>query len=267
MLEDRARQPETTPETYEERLVPHLFGPWARRIAAGLPLRDGQRILDVACGTGVLARAIAARSGAGPSITGLDINPDMLAVAARLAPRIEWCHGDVAALPFDDRSFDAVACQFGLMLFDDPVAALEEMWRVLSPGGSLVVAVFDRLERNAAYAEMIPVYRERAGASVGDTLRMPFSLGDTKHLSALIADASSAPVTVRTEAVSISFADVRQMVMADVKGWFPFAGIDLDDDLIEAVVADAGKALARFITAKGCVEFELRAHIATAVKR
>lgn len=266
MSDRRSRHLDRTPAAYEERLVPVLFRPWARRIADAVPARNGQRVLDVACGTGILAREIAERAGFRGTVLGLDINPDMLVIARRAAPGIEWCAGNAEAMPFDDGSFDTVVCQFGLMLFDDPVAALREMWRVLAPGGRLAVAVFDGVERNPAYAAMIPVYRERAGASVGDTLRVPFSMGDAAHLSALFATASIAPATVRDEAVTVGFADVRQMVLADVEGWFPFAGIDLDEETVRAVVDEAGRGMARFMTADGGLEFEVRARIATAEK-
>ena len=90
-------------------------------------------MLDVACGTGVLARAVADRVGAKGSVVGLDVNPGMLAVAERLAPSITWRQGRAESLPFEKEDFDAVLSQFALMFFEDQVAALEEMKRVLRP--------------------------------------------------------------------------------------------------------------------------------------
>jgi ubiquinone/menaquinone biosynthesis C-methylase UbiE len=98
-------------------------------------------VLDVACGTGVVAREAARRVGPAGAVAGLDRNEGMLAVARRMAPGIAWRHGLAEALPFPDGAFDAVICQFGLMFFEDRGKALGEMWRALRPGGRLAVAV------------------------------------------------------------------------------------------------------------------------------
>ncbi len=120
---------------YEEFFVPALFQEWAYRVADAVPLRPGDRVLDVACGTGVLARAVAARVSPGGSVAGLDMNPGMLTVAGRVAPAIAWRQGAAESLPYADASFDAVVSQFGLMFFADRQTALREMMRVLAPGG------------------------------------------------------------------------------------------------------------------------------------
>ena len=132
-------------EVYETFFVPALFAPWAPRVADAALLAPGQKVLDVACGTGVLAREAALRVAPDGTVTGLDRNEGMLAVARRAAPGLDWRSGVAEALPFPDRAFDAVVSQFGLMFFDDRAAALREMWRVLRPGGRLVLV--DSLQR------------------------------------------------------------------------------------------------------------------------
>jgi ubiquinone/menaquinone biosynthesis C-methylase UbiE len=141
-------------EVYEAFFVPALFRQWAPKMAQAAGLAAGQRVLDVACGTGVLAREAVKHVGPSGAVTGLDRNEGMLAVARREAPDVEWQLGRAEALPFDAATFDAVVSQFGLMFFEDQTAALEEMWRVLRPGGRLAVTVWDTLDRSPGYAAM-----------------------------------------------------------------------------------------------------------------
>ena len=113
-------------EAYEERFVPAIFAEWAQLLVAEAGVAPAQRILDVACGTGIVARRAAEIVGA-PAVTGVDINDAMLTVAKRVRPDITWLLGDAVALPLPDADFDAVLCQMALMFFPDAVAALREM--------------------------------------------------------------------------------------------------------------------------------------------
>ena len=148
---------------YQEVLVPALMQEWAPRVADAAGISPGDRVLDVACGTGVLTREAARRAGPGGAVTGLDLSPEMLAVAARLSPELRWQQGSADALPFPDQSFDAVVSQFGLMFFPDPVAGLREMMRVLVPGGRLAVAVWGSLDVTPAYAAEVELLERLAG--------------------------------------------------------------------------------------------------------
>ena len=164
--------------TYEGLFIPALIGEWAPRVADAAMLNAGERVLDVACGTGVLAREAAARVGSTGRVSGIDPGIGMLALARELAPMIEWREGVAEALPYPDRSFDAALCQFGLMFFTDRARALREMLRVLKPGGRMALAVWDRLESMPAYAEEVALFDREAGRPAGDALRGPFVLGD-----------------------------------------------------------------------------------------
>ena len=140
----------SVPELYERFLVPLIFQPYARELAARAAALAPRRVLETAAGTGVLTRALAAQLPADTHIVATDLNPPMLAEAERrLAdPRVAWRQADALALPFDDAGFDVVACQFGVMFFPDKARAFAEARRVLRPGGLFVFNVWDAIATN-----------------------------------------------------------------------------------------------------------------------
>ena len=266
MSESSQVELEKTASAYEELLVPALFEEWANHMVDAADVQPGDKVLDVACGTGVLTCAIAQRVGAGGSVTGLDLNPGMLAVAERKAPAVDWRKGSAESLPFGDEIFDIVASQFGLMLFGSPESALQEMNRVLKQGGRLLVAVFDALNNNPAYAAMADVYERVVGPAVGDALRFPFSMGDSDALTSLFRRSGIHEPVVSTHTGVAQFQNPRHMVLSDVKGWFPFAQIHLDAQTIDRVVQKATKDLAPYTTSDGEVLFDVSVRIVSASK-
>lgn len=147
-------------EVYQRELVPAIFGPWAPRVVALAAPAAGERALDVACGTGVVARLVAERVGPEGQVAGLDLNPGMLAVASGLpvagAP-IGWVQASAVRMPFPDRSFEVVCCQLGLQYFPARPAALAEMARVLAPGGRLAVMVWRSIDHSPGFAALAEV--------------------------------------------------------------------------------------------------------------
>ncbi|MGH9243305.1 MAG: class I SAM-dependent methyltransferase [Acidimicrobiales bacterium] len=133
----------TAAENYERYFVPAIARPVATDLLRAAALKAGERVLDVACGTGVIARLAAERVGSTGTVVGVDVAPDMIEVARTTAATsglaIEWRQGDAASLPLPDSSFDVVLSQMGLMLFADKPAALSEMRRVLVAGGRLAL--------------------------------------------------------------------------------------------------------------------------------
>jgi ubiquinone/menaquinone biosynthesis C-methylase UbiE len=119
-------------EAYESKFVPALFAEWAPHLVHIAGVAPGQTVLDVACGTGIVARTSADLLGGHGRVVGLDLNEAMLTVAGRLRPDLEWRHGDAQTLPFADQSFDTVLCQMALMFFPDRVRAVKEMARVVA---------------------------------------------------------------------------------------------------------------------------------------
>lgn len=256
-----------TASNYEKLMVPALFVSWSERLLDEADIKPGDRILDVACGTGVVVRTAMKRTGSNSSsVTGLDPNPGMLAVAESMATGPEWKEGIAEELPFDDESFDVVVSQFGLMFFQDRAAALREMERVLAPGGRLAVTVFDSLDNNPGYSAMTEVFAKVAGEEVAQALRGPFSLGDTQELKTLCSESGLSSAKVTTHNGKARFPDVRTMVLADVKGWFPLAGIQLTDEQIDEVVQQVESSLREYISSDGRLEFPMPAHFITASK-
>jgi ubiquinone/menaquinone biosynthesis C-methylase UbiE len=251
-------------EVYDEFFVPALFQEWGARVADAARIQPGQRVLDVACGTGVLARAAAERVGASGGVIGLDINEGMLAVAARKSPQIEWRMGRAEALPFEDVYFHAVVSQFGLMFFEDRRAAIQEMVRVLRPGGRLAVAVWDSLDHTPGYAAMADLLDRLFGAEAANGLRAPFSLGDAAKLPSMFDHAGLTEVAVTTHTGTAHFPSIQDWVFTDIKGWV-FAD-QLDDEQYALLLREAEQPLAPFVSADGQVRFASPAHIVTARK-
>lgn len=247
-------------EAYERLMVPALFAPWAPKVCRLAQLVPGDSVLDLACGTGVLAREAVRHVGPG-RVGGVDRNPGMLEVARRLAPEVEWHQASAESLPFPDDSFDAVVSQFGLMFFADRQAALQETLRVLKPGGRFVFAVWDDLAANPAYAAEVAVVRSIAGDRAADPIEAPFQLGDADRLRAIFHDAGMSTVNVTTERDSGRFPGIRVMVEADLRGWLPVVGVILSEDEIDAIVVECERHLAEYVDAAGAVAFPTSAHI------
>ena len=249
---------------YEALFVPALFGQWAARVADIAQIKPGQRVLDVACGTGILAREIAPRTGSAGHVVGIDASPGMLAVAKELESSIEWREASAESLPFPDRSFDMVASQFGLMFFTDRHRAIREMLRVLIPNGRLVVAVWDSLDNNPAYAAEVALLERVGGQRAADAVRAPFVLGDRHNLARLFEDAGAKAVEVTTHQGMAQFPSIRVMVEADLRGWLPVMGVMLTEEEISRILHDAEPALSSYATTDKRIAFPLSAHLVTA---
>jgi len=253
-------------KAYEEFFVPALFGEWAPRVANLAGVRTGEHVLDVACGTGVLAREAASQAGPRGFVAGVDASRGMLSVAKTVAPLIEWREAKAEALPYPDQRFDAVVSQFGLMFFTDRQRALSEMLRVLKRGGRLAVAVWASLESAPAYAAEVALLERVAGRLAANALRAPFVLGDTKELKELVAGAGVDKVTVTTQRGMARFPSIRFMVGADLRGWLPLMGVVLTEEQISRILQEAEHVLAAYVTAIGTTASEIAAHLVTGTR-
>jgi SAM-dependent methyltransferase len=248
-----------------------LYGPisaqYAAKAADIAQIQNGQRVLDVACGTGILTREVASRSGSNGYVVGIDPNPGMLAVARQLAPAIEWHQGSAESLPFPDQSFDLVVSNFGLMFFTDRQRAIREMLRVLVPGGHLTVTVWDALKNVPAYALEVELLERHGRKDAADAVRAPFVLGDRLELTTLFESAGADSVNVTTYRGTGRFQSIRVMVEAELRGWLPLEGIVLPEELIVRILEEAEHVLSPYVNEQGNVVFEWPAHIVTATKQ
>lgn len=249
---------------YERKFVPALFGSWPPVVADAAGIGPGDRVLDVACGTGVLAREAAKRVGPEGSVTGLDLNEGMLAVAKRVLPDIDWRQGDAAALPYEDNSFDVVVSQFALMYFSDRVAALREMWRVLRPGGRLAVASWASFEKAQGYRVLAEIAERRTNAEAAAVLRSPFVLGDVEELLGLYRAAGVAEPNLDTRDGFAFFPSIEEFVSAEVKG-SPLDSL-LNETEYRDLMDEAEQGLAAYKAEDGRISIPMAAHIVTARK-
>lgn len=178
---------------YERYLVPVLFAPWAERLVQLAAPAPGERVLDVACGTGIVARRAAARVGAGGAVAGLDLNQSTLevarAAAAQAGASIDWQAGDAAGLPFPDGAFEIVFCQQGLQFFPDRALALREMRRVLVPGGRLALSMWRPIRYSPGFAVLAQMLDRHAGPGGAAVMHAPFAGPDAQTLRQLVTGA------------------------------------------------------------------------------
>jgi len=251
-------------EIYEEFFIPALFEQWPPVIADLLQVNQGERVLDVACGSGILARHFVERVGDARLVSAVDINDGMLTVAKRLSPHVQWHCGPAESLPFDSDSFDGVASQFGLMFFENRLAAIREMMRVLKPGRKLAISVWDKLENTPGYASMTNLLQELFGDSIADELRAPFVLGDKKTLTEVICAAGEYDFTIHTMPGFARFPSLDDWIFTDIKGWT--LADKINHAQFELLLRSARKSLKQFTEDNGEVSFAAPAHIVVLTK-
>src|SRR6266700_3436937 len=198
-------------ERYEEFLVPVIFDRWARNLLTRADLKAGNRLLDLACGTGIVARLAAAE---GVAVTGGDINPGMLAVAADRAEGlpIVFQQADARALPFANGSFDALICQQGLQFFPDKPVAISECFRVLRPGGRAVFCTARSLDENPLMRSQIAAFGSHLGEDTTVAIRAVCGFTDPDETRSLFEHAGFSPVNIEKVVLDLVAPDGRAFI-------------------------------------------------------
>jgi ubiquinone/menaquinone biosynthesis C-methylase UbiE len=233
--------------------VAALDAPWACELLDAVGLGPGERVLDVACGTGILTRTAAERVLPDGTVVGLDPSEPALEVARATADAvIEWRRGDVASLSFRDASFDVVVCQQRLQLFPDRSRALSEMRRVLVPGGRVAVAVWGPIQRSPAFAALADSLERHAGVHVAAAVRWLFSLSEPEDLRALLAGAGCDGIRLRTARKTTRLPSVAAFLRRYVPGSLVgSATTHMPEDDKRKVMADLETDLAPWVGADG----------------
>ncbi|MCH7905509.1 MAG: class I SAM-dependent methyltransferase [Armatimonadetes bacterium] len=246
---------------YERESVPGRLALWPGKLLPFAKLCSSDRVLDVGCGTGVLTIAAHLVS---ETVIGLDINESMLAVAASKEPLIDWRIGDACDLPFDDESFDVVVSQFALMFVDDAAQALSEIWRVLAPGGRLVVAVWATGKDNPVHETLANLVREHYGDEAAARYSTPYAMGDATALQELAQSAGITRPKIRLLRSMVTSASLTQLVEGNVKKWV--SDDPADDEKLAAMHSQARELLSDYEQASGEMKYPMKAMVVIATR-
>jgi len=245
----------TAPESYEHHNIV-AFLETSKDLVALAGLRAGERVLDVACETGVLARLAANAVGPAGKVAGADLNEAMLAMARIKAEQaglsIEWRACDAAELSFPDQTFDAALCQWGLEFFSDRPRALRQIARVLAPGGRLVVRVWRALERQPFYVALLDALERHLGPGSSGPIRAAFALSDPHELRSLVKQAGFSRVHLLITTNLLRFPSLERYVPGYLAATPIAARLStIDDRGRAALMSDVANALQSFVDDDG----------------
>jgi SAM-dependent methyltransferase len=242
---------------YESILVPAIFDACVPRLLDLGQVQSGDRVLDVACGTGIVSRHAVERVGPRGNVVGLDLAPAMIEVAKSVEPAVDWRIGNAMELPFPNESFDVVLCQAGLMFFPDRVEAVKEMKRVLRPNGRLAILVWGHSDGQEAFATLI---EQRGNQKAADSYRTPWAMTDPDELQAAVANAGLDDVEVHVEPCLSQYPSIEDFATS--------TAILLGDHLDRPyVMRIADEAFAPFTTDSGGVHIPGLMNIAAAKRQ
>ncbi|MBA3874602.1 MAG: class I SAM-dependent methyltransferase [Anaerolineae bacterium] len=259
-------------QAYEQYMVPGIMIPGVELMLQVAKPQSGERVLDIACGTGIVARTVAPLVGTHGTVTALDINPAMLAVARGLpqpeGASIDWREGSALALPLPDSEYDLVLCHQGFQFFPDKLAALRQARRVLVTGGRVVVSVQQSLQHNPVYLTFNEVL---VGHMKLPALAAPFSFGEVEPLRAVLSEAGFNSVEVKSVSHVIRFASASIFIQASIIGSAAviqeMARLDADakTQLADQITQDMQSTLAPYVEADGTLVMPLNANIGSGI--
>jgi SAM-dependent methyltransferase len=252
-------------EIYQNIFVPAAVEEWVPRVLALAKPEPGEKVLDVACGTGVLTRAAAKAVGQKGSVIGLDLSPDMLNLARNQSngqfPTIEWREGNAQDLPFENQAFDIVFCELGFMFFPDRAAALKEIWRVLKPGGRMGIMVWGALEHCPGQVAILQAWTKLVSPEQNANLDPMHSMGDPTILQSLLEPAGFKEIDVQANTGSMRWPSAEFLA----RSYGAIGGVSAEEPLRTAIIRDVESAMEAYICPEGLV-YPMEAVLARAVK-
>ena len=254
-------------ENYERYFVPTIGMAFATALLDAAELHPGERVLDVACGTGVVTRLTAERVGPDGAVVGLDINPAMLAVARSVpssGAAIEWHEASAESLPLADGSFDVVPSSLGLQFMPDKASALREMQRVLASGGQLAIATVGPTPPLFAILEQ--ALARHLNPEAAGFVRAVFSLHEPQELEKLTSGAGFRQVEVRSKALSVTLPEPPEFLWQYVHSTPLAAAVTQIDDVGRAARERDVVAAWRSFVEDGALTFDANAVLTTARK-
>ncbi len=255
------------PENYERYFVPAIGEPLARDLIRTAALRPGDRVLDVACGTGIVARLAAQQVGSRGTVAGLDVNPGMLAVARSVTPAelpITWYEAGAEDIPLPDDAFDLVFCQISLQFMVDKIAALREMRRVLVTGGRLILSVPGPAAE--IFAVLASALERHISPQAAGFVNQVFSLHEPAEIQKLLAEADFRKTAVQVDQKRLILPSPEEFLWQYVTST-PLAGMVAakDEQAIAALELDVVGRWQEFNEA-GCLKYYQRIVVASARK-
>ncbi len=257
-------QTTTSPsEIYERFIVPAIFAKWSTVLLELVAPQAGERVLDLACGTGIVARTAVPMVQPGGEVFGVDFNPAQIATARSIDSSIEWREGDAGSLPFMDQEFDLVVCQQGFQFFPDGVQAVKEIHRVLKPGGRVGISVWSSIEKCPGYPALVHALERRVGSSAAGLINMA---GESNEISRWFADGAFPDADVVTLSSDASYASAEEFTRAIVVGAIMRrTDAQFSEETLGLMTADVAAELAPYLR-ENSLEFPMEAHLLTARK-
>src|SRR5215475_5146704 len=253
------------PLAFDTYIADVFLQDYSRRLVEVAGIKPGDRVLDVACGTGVVTRLVANKIGSAGQVVGLDLNAGMLARArasAETTAAIEWRLGSATDMPFADATFDCILCQHGLQFIPDKAAAMSEMHRVLADRGRTVISVWHSIEHCPWQAAIADAIDRNVGSEQAAQIRSAFSLGDANQLRQIIIAAGFRRVEIQIDRETIRHTSIAEYVPGYISATPVAAAVAvLDKEAQTKIITDVRDALAAYRVGDGLAA-PIEAHVA-----
>lgn len=259
-------------QLYQEIMVKAVYGGWARSVVDAVDPRRGDRALDLACGTGVVARVLAQRVGTLGTVVGIDIDPEMLSVAREYSPpqqgqaRIDWEQGNANQLHYEDGYFDIITCQQGLPYFSNRSQAMHELYRTLGSGGRIGMLVWRGIQESPGFYILAQVLERFGGPDLATPVRAGFSIPNKDDIRSLFMIARLRSINIDPVTGNAFFASVNDFLKSQFMGTPLMKGLSiLTPEARAALYPALTEALGPFTTPNGLI-FPMGAHLISAKK-